>query len=198
MTALFLLDCFKKYTIFTATKKHCVKIRIILLIIFTVWGFKSIAQYDAQHNFSDMRSGSLSLASACIVTPLEITKNVDLVFGNIASGSGIGVVSVATDGTRNGNGSIVLIENGYTNTAAQFSIIGYASTTFAITLPASVTISNGTSQMTVNNFISDLGATATLNAYGEATLNIGATLNVNPGQEPGLYQGFFEVVLAYN
>ena len=174
------------------------KIRIILLIIFTVIGFKSIAQKDVQNNIVDKRPGSSSLASACIITPLEITKNVDLVFGNIAFGPGNGAVSIAANGVRNGNGSIILIENGNTHTAAQFSIIGHASTTFAIMLPASVTISNGTSQMSVNDFVSDLGTTATLNSNGEATLNIGATLNVNPGQEPGLYLGSFEVVLAYN
>jgi hypothetical protein len=173
-------------------------LKITFLILFIIIGFIGLAQHVAENNSESIRSGSSSVASACIVTPLEITKNVDLVFGNIASGSGTGTVTVAADGTRNGNGSIILIETGNTNTAAQFSIIGHAFTAFAITIPALVVISNGTSQMTVSNFISDLGATSTLNSSGEASLNIGATLTVNPGQEPGLYTGSFEVTLAYN
>lgn len=149
-------------------------------------------------NAQTASSTATASASARIVTPLEIMKDVDLAFGNIAAGPSAGTVTVATDGTRNGNGGVILIEAGNVNSAAQFSIIGYASATFAITLPSDIEISNGTSQMTVDNFISDLGATSTLDGNGEATLNVGATLNVNAGQEPGLYTGSFDVTVAYN
>ncbi|MEI6851874.1 MAG: DUF4402 domain-containing protein [Bacteroidota bacterium] len=137
-------------------------------------------------------------ASARIVTPLEIMKTVDLAFGNIAAGPSAGTVTIATDGSRSGNGGITLIEAGNVNSAAQFAIVGYPSATFAISLPVSIDITNGTSTMAVDNFVSDLGAASTLDGNGEAGLNVGATLNVNAGQEPGLYTGSFDVTVAYN
>jgi hypothetical protein len=137
-------------------------------------------------------------ASARIVTPLEIMKNVYLAFGNIAAGPTAGTVTIATDGSRSGMGGVTLIEAGNANSAAQFSIIGYPSATFAISLPISIDLSNGTSTMAVDNFVSDLGSASTLDANGEASLNLGATLNVNAGQEPGLYTGSFDVTVAYN
>ena len=149
-------------------------------------------------NAQTASSTATASASARIVTPLEITKNVDLAFGNIAAGPSAGTVTIATDGTRNGNGGVTLITAGSISNAAQFSIVGYPSATFAIALPSSINIENGGFLMSVDNFVSDLGATSTLDGLGEAGLNVGATLNVNAGQEPGLYTGSFDVTVAYN
>ena len=53
-------------------------------------------------------------------------------------------------------------------------------------------------QMTVNNFVSSLGADSVLDANGAATLGVGATLNVAAQQAAGLYSGSFDVIVAYN
>jgi len=149
-------------------------------------------------NAQTATSTATASASARIVTPLEITKNVDLAFGNIAAGPSAGTVTIATDGTRLGNGGVTLIAAGNVNSAAQFAITGYPSATFAITLPSTINISNGSSQMAVDGFVSDLGNTSTLDLNGQAGMNVGATLNVNAAQEPGLYTGSFDVTVAYN
>jgi hypothetical protein len=52
--------------------------------------------------------------------------------------------------------------------------------------------------MEVDNFVSSLGATNSLSNQGTATLVVGATLNVEANQAPGLYSGTFDVVVAYN
>jgi len=149
-------------------------------------------------NAQTATSSANALASARIVTPLEITKDVDLAFGNIAAGPSTGTVTIATDGSRAGFGGVTLISAGNVNSAAQFSIVGYPTATFSIALPASIVLDNGGYQMTVSDFVSSLGATSTLDAAGAASLSVGATLNVNANQEPGLYTGSFDVTVAYN
>jgi len=149
-------------------------------------------------NAQTATSTATASASARIVTPLEITKNVDLAFGNIAAGPSTGTVTIATDGTRLGNGGVTLIAAGNVNSAAQFAITGYPSATFGITLPGTIYLSDGTSLMSVDNFVSDLGATSTLDQNGQANLNVGATVNVAAGQYAGLYTGSFDVTVAYN
>ena len=152
----------------------------------------------SQQNSSTASATATGSATANIVIPLEITKNVDLAFGNIAAGPSTGVVTIATDGTRSGVGGVTLIAAGNVSNSAQFSLTGYPSATFAIALPGSITIANGGYQMTVDGFVSSLGMTSTLDFNGQAALNVGANLNVNADQEPGLYTGSFDITVAYN
>jgi hypothetical protein len=149
-------------------------------------------------NAQTASSTANATASATIVNPLEIMKNADLAFGNIAAGPSYGTVTIGTDGSRMGDGGVTLIQAGNYNSAAQFSIVGYPNATFAIMLPYSISITNGSSWMDVNNFVSDLGNYYTLDWNGQAYMNVGATLDVNAGQEPGYYTGSFDVTVAYN
>jgi hypothetical protein len=139
-------------------------------------------------------------ASANIIQPLEIVKTADLAFGNIASGTSEGTVVIATDGARTSTGGVTLIEAGNVSNAASFDVNGLADASFTIEVPASIVIetAGGADQMTVDNFVSSLGADSVLDANGEATLNVGATLNVSAQQAAGLYSGSFDVIVAYN
>ena len=139
-------------------------------------------------------------ASANIIQPLEIVKTADLAFGNIASGTSEGTVVIATDGARTSTGGVTLIEAGNVSNAASFDINGYADASFTIEVPASIVIetAGGAEQMTVDNFVSSFGADSVLDANGEATLQVGATLNVSAQQAAGLYSGSFDVIVAYN
>jgi hypothetical protein len=75
-----------------------------------------------------------------------------------------------------------------------------ADASFTIEVPTSIVIETegGADQMTVDNFISSLGADSVLDVNGEATLEVGATLNVSAQQAAGLYSGSFDVIVAYN
>lgn len=139
-------------------------------------------------------------ASANIIQPLEIVKTADLAFGNIASGTSEGTVVIATDGARTSTGGVTLIEAGNVSNAASFDVNGLADASFTIEVPASIVIetAGGADQMTVDNFVSSLGADSVLDANGEAALNVGATLNVSAQQAAGLYSGSFDVIVAYN
>ncbi|MFN6377822.1 MAG: DUF4402 domain-containing protein, partial [Flavobacteriales bacterium] len=104
------------------------------------------------------------------------------------------------DGARTSTGGVTLIEAGNVSNAASFDVNGYADASFTIEVPASIVIetAGGAEQMTVDNFVSSLGADSVLDANGEATLNVGATLNVSAQQAAGLYSGSFDVIVAYN
>jgi hypothetical protein len=52
--------------------------------------------------------------------------------------------------------------------------------------------------MQVNDFVSNLGDNSVLSNEGTANLKVGATLNVEANQTPGLYEGKFDVTVAYN
>ncbi len=135
-------------------------------------------------------------AAANIVTPISITKNIDLNFGNIAaSGSGF-TVALSADGVRNSTGGTGTLPSVIgTVTAAEFTAAGLTGATYAVTLPTSITITNGTNTMTVDGFVSN--STNTLTG-GSETFNVGATLNVGANQVAGAYTGNFNVTVNYN
>jgi Domain of unknown function (DUF4402) len=137
-------------------------------------------------------------ASARIVEPLQITKTADLKFGNIAAGPSAGQVDMSISDVRTATGGVTLIAAGNVSNAAAFDIIGYPDASFTISLPSSILIASGANDMLVDNFVSSLGATSTLDAAGASALKVGASLNVAANQPVGLYTGSFDVTVAYN
>jgi hypothetical protein len=114
--------------------------------------------------------------SVTIITPIGITKAVDMVFGNIATNTASGTVVLGTDGTRTPNGGAKLPASAGTVTAASFNVTGAGSYTYAISLPNSpIALSGTTEGVTVGAFVSNPAPTGTLSA-GTQTVNVGATL----------------------
>jgi len=141
-------------------------------------------------------------ATATIVTPISITKTVDMNFGNVAVQSTTGgTVVISTAGVRSATGGVTLPATGGTVSAASFTINGQGTYTYAITLPSSdVSLSDGASHtMTVNTFTSNPSGTGQLTA-GTQTLKVGATLNVAAAQAAGVYVSGtpFSVTVNYN
>jgi hypothetical protein len=157
-----------------------------------------VAVLTSSVNAQTASSTANAEASARIIAPLEILKVADLKFGNIAAGPSAGTVVIATDDARTKSGGVTLIAAGNVSNAASFDIVGYPDGTFTIDIPESIIISADDEEMTVDNFVSNLGASSTLNTDGEANLKVGATLNVEANQAPGLYTGSFDVTVAYN
>jgi len=143
-------------------------------------------------------------ASATIVTPISITKDVDMNFGNLAvSATTAGTAILTTAGAVSGTlGVTPTVTTPGPVAAASFTVTGEDGYTYAITLPATAhTITSGANTMTVTAFVSNPAATGsgTL-AGGTQTLNVGATLNVAAGQPAGLYVSTtpFDVTVNYN
>ena len=136
-------------------------------------------------------------ASANIVTPISITKNIDLNFGNIAASGSAFTVKLSTAGERTSTGGAGTLPsvNG-TVTAAEFTAAGLSGATYAVTLPSTITITAGTTNnMTVDNFVS---SSTNILTDGSETFKVGATLYVGANQVAGAYTGNFNVTVNYN
>jgi hypothetical protein len=139
--------------------------------------------------------------SATIITPIAITKDVDMNFGNIAVSPTLGgTVVLPTSGPRTKTGGVTLPVVTGTVTPASFTVTGEGNSTYSITLPSSaITLTSGAASMTVENFISSPSNTGQLSS-GTQEIKVGATLNVGAAQAAGTYSnesGLF-VTVNYN
>jgi hypothetical protein len=137
--------------------------------------------------------------SATIITPISITKTVDMNFGSIAVGTTLGSVVLAPDNTRSKTGGVTLPAVTGTVTAAQFTVNGLGTSTFSITLPSSYTITSGSNTMNIDTFTSTPSGSGSL-VGGTQTIKVGATLDVAASQPAGTYTNGtgFPVIVNYN
>ncbi|RWW91747.1 DUF4402 domain-containing protein [Flavobacterium cerinum] len=166
--------------------------KVIITLTFSLFGLLSTTSVFAQATAS-------ANASATIVTPISISKNTDMNFGNIATNGTVGTVVLSPASGRTFTGGVSLPATTGTVTAASFTVQGSGSYTYAITLPSSVIITSGSDQMTVNSFTSTPATTGTLSS-GTQTITIGATLNLIASQAQGSYTSAtpFAVTVNYN
>ena len=136
-------------------------------------------------------------ASATIIEVISIEQEQDMYFGNIIADADGGTVTIGTDGSVTNTGIDFPTGNEGTRQQAIFEVEGQDGVTYEIDLPASVTISDGTNDMTVDGFTSDPDGTGALTG-GTQNVNVGATLNVGASQVAGEYQGSFTVTVSYN
>ena len=136
-------------------------------------------------------------ATAQIVGMFEIAPIADLRFGSIMQPATAGKVTVASDGTV--TTSLTFSATSGPRGPAVFVVRGEPNRRFLALLPGPITISNGTSTMTVDQFRSNTvpPGVATLSSTGIYILNVGGRLNVNANQEAGSYTGTFDVTVLY-
>ena len=140
------------------------------------------------------QSDATATATATLITPISISKTVDMNFGTIAASATAGTVVLATDDTRTVTGGATYSG---TATAAQFSVTGEGTRTFSISLPSSITLTDGTNNLTVDNFTSNTSGTGTL-AAGTATVKVGATLNVPANATAATYTNTTDLTVTVN
>ena len=144
-------------------------------------------------------------ASVTIINPIAISQTSDLNFGVLSVQTSVdGKCILATDGVRTALGGVNLPSSGATAKNASFAVTGEANTTYAIILPSTVILNNGTHRMEINamsarfNGKTTDAVTSTLNASGSDSFNVGGTLSVFAAQNVGTYEGTFPVTVAYN
>ncbi|HKX88144.1 MAG TPA: DUF4402 domain-containing protein [Sphingopyxis sp.] len=139
-------------------------------------------------------------ASAVMLFPLEIVKNRDLDFGNIATTGTAGTVVIdpETDSISATGGALLV--GGGTPHAAQFTGAAKGNSVVLIRIPkqpVTLTRVGGTEAMIASNFTLqglDKRAVAARVAFD---FKVGATLNVNANQAEGAYVGTFDVSIQY-
>lgn len=145
---------------------------------------------------------SNATASAVIIQQISLSNVRDLSFGNISASASPGTVVLTPSeaATRIVTGGVTLPSGSGTVKSAKFVASGADGYSFSIMLPTvPITLSNGTSFMTIDNFTSVPSGSATFTP-GAITICVGATLNVNANQEAGVYISTqdFEVTVSYN
>ncbi|MCF8457936.1 MAG: DUF4402 domain-containing protein [Bacteroidales bacterium] len=153
----------------------------------------------ATSSFAQVTASASS--SATVLTPIAITKTVDMNFGNLAVNATSGTIVLTPASSRTNTGGVTFLNgNNGTVTAASFTVTGLADATYSITLPvSSIDISYAGNDMRVDTWTSDPTPTGTLTG-GTQTLNVGATLNVPASTPAGLYTSAtpFDVTVNYN
>lgn len=139
-----------------------------------------------------------SNANAVVVTPLAIvqTPGIEMNFGTVAGDAAIATTVVLTTGgtTSSADGASV----SGSPAAGSFDVTGAANQGYNITLPATITIDDGTNSMTVDTLTSNPAVGAgLLDGAGTQTITLGATLNIGVGQALGTYVGAYTVTVNY-
>ncbi len=160
------------------------KITFILLALISGTAFAQVSESTAS---------ATANAAADIVSPIAIESSQDLNFGKVANNAAgtvvVGTDSDITDSSLSQIGSI-------TPTAASFNVTAADGFSYSIALPTSVDLSNGTEDITVDEFKHDAEGNTTGTGSAQ-TVGVGATLNVASSQATGNYTGTFEVTVTY-
>jgi hypothetical protein len=168
-------------------KSHLAKLLFFLLAVPLV---STIAQTENTDAFAN------------IVNPITIAETRSLHFGTMSVSTSAGTCILAPAGTRTKTGGVTLTNFTPSATSAAYSVTGAANVAYNISLPTSsvtVTRSGGSQTMTITAFTSNkAGDAGTLSSTGTDSFTVGATLNVGASQVAGLYQGNFNITVAYN
>ena len=170
---------------------------------FLSYGFAAATAMVLTASTPDADAGTSSTASltatATVVTSISLTCGTALAFGQVVSEALADDVTITAAGVRSGAGYIA----SSTFSRGVCSVTGNGTATFTITLPASITLTDGASHnLTVDTLTSSPSGTGSLTA-GSATINIGGTLHVNPSNVASFvtatqYSGTGNVTVAYN
>ena len=135
--------------------------------------------------------------SATIITPITISKTTDMNFGTIAVSASGGTVVLSTASSRSTTGGVTLPVINGTVSAAQFHVAGLDGSTYSISLPGTITLSDGSHTMDVGAFVSDPTSTGTLSSTGQ-DINVGATITVAASQAAGIYTNASDLAVTVN
>lgn len=188
---------FKRHQSFNQKQGYIMKKRILALA--------SLAALLVFGNDAQAATGATANATAKIVNAVSISKNLaasinDLAFGTIIPGEGGTVIIPATlAGVATASANVTLLGAATTRGSAKFTIGGTGGMTCNITVPASVTISNGSANMavTLTGSATQITLAGVSTTASTADLYVGGTLTVASAQAVGDYTGTFQVDVAY-
>jgi hypothetical protein len=134
------------------------------------------------------QSTAYASTTAILVTPISIAKTVDMHFGTIAASAALGTVVLDYVDGRTTTGGASLPAGSTTQKTAVFTVTGEGTSGFSISIPAEpITLTGSVAgTMTVDNFLCDAGASASLTG-GTKVLKVKAILNVPANTVAGTY-----------
>lgn len=158
----------------------------LLVVIFLLVVTPTFSQASATANFT---------ASATIIQPIGVTSTSNMQFANIDAKNG-GAVILTPESTRITHGDLELADGGNVS-AATFEVTGQSGFAFGISLPkGTYRLSSGGESMQLQDFTTNYNGSS-LNANA-TTIKVGASLIVNPNQQPGDYKTNEELQVTVN
>ena len=146
-------------------------------------------------------------AGAKLIVPMVLTQTAVMHFGtvNVLAGAG-GSVTLSTANVRSVVGGVALSVVAPLSTNAAYNVTGTLSTTYAIVLPATITVTRAGNieTMTIGSLVARCASTGadgligTLSALGADNFTVGGTLAIGAAQASGVYSGTFNVTVDYN
>lgn len=141
---------------------------------------------------------STATVTVNVVSTIQSNNISNLIFGDISSSASSGTVVLNPTGSRVATGGVT-INTAVPGSTAAFDVTGDPNATYAITLPASVTLTSSSgNSMLVDTFNSLPSISGMLDGSGQQALQVGATLNVASNQIFGSYSGVMSVTVEYN
>ena len=132
-------------------------------------------------------------ARAEIIAPLSVTQTQQMDFGKIVQDAAGGNVVLGSNGVA--SSSLILVG---ATMAGEFEILGQPSQNVTVSLPATISLSDGGSAaMTISSLTMSKAATHALDISGESVFTVGGTLAVGAGQDAGVYTGTYTVTVNY-
>jgi hypothetical protein len=170
--------------------------KITLLTILAIAAFSSSAYAQAVVS-------PAATATATIITPIAITKVVDMNFGDISTNGTVGTVVLingsASTRTATGGASFSAAAPG-TITSAQFTVTGKSGYAYSISIPTSITLThndNPANVMQVTGIDNNIGIAGVLTG-GAQDIFVGGTLNLVAAQLEGVYTNTADLKVTVN
>ncbi|WP_424244259.1 hypothetical protein Dip510_001461 [Elusimicrobium posterum] len=119
-------------------------------------------------------------------------------FGSACPSGSTGYITVTPAGSATASGGAGCFSSSGAG-ADIFDLTGTANYAYYVTFPTSITISNGSNTLTVDNFTSlcPSGAGCTLNSSGTGSFNVGGRLTIPSGAPSGTYTGSYTLTVNY-
>ncbi len=136
-------------------------------------------------------------ASVNIVQPIALQTTTNMNFADVDAQHG-GQVTLNTDNSRTASGGAIL-KDSQSATAANLQVSGQNGYAYSVQIPEqNIKLSNGATEITLKDFKTEVEAN-TLNQDSQ-TIKVGATLELEPGLDPGIYSTTtpIAVVVSYN
>lgn len=157
------------------------------------------AQASAEPGDSFQADGT---AAAEVIEPSTIRRVADLRFGRFASPGTASTIRIAPDGAFNATGDVAS-STGMDQPAsgrgpAEFIVEQAGNRGGTVFIPSNITITNGSSNMTVDTITGRLVVISGVGRFRIYRLDMGGTLRINGNQAPGSYRGEFDVTVIYN
>ncbi len=156
---------------------------------------KAVSSSAMTGRVSGSANASLNI-SVIIVPDIAVSHDsASLNFGKICSiATGTQTITVGTDGSVTSPTNLFCPAQG--TSADSFTVTGNSDDTFSVSLPASITLSNGVDNLTVSNLTSSCTNNCVL-TDNHHTFTVGGTLTIPAGVSVGHYQNNYTVTINY-